>query len=209
MTKVKICGITTLADARYASGAGADYLGFIQHPESSRYVAPETARDIINWVYGAQPVGVFVDLDANRVNELCDLAGFEFAQLHGSESPAYCEWIDRPIIKAIRVEPNVTAEALQQEMDAYAHIAEYLLLDTASSQGFGGTGQAFDWAILGRVKSPLPIFLAGGLNPQNVREAVQQAHPHAVDVASGVEEAPGAKDFAKIDAFISAVRSHS
>ena len=128
MTKVKICGITNLADARFASGAGAEYLGFIQHESSPRYISPDLAKDIISWVYGAHPVGVFVDKPADEVNSICEKAGFSFAQLHGSESAAYCEWIDRPIIKAIPVTPESTAESLQQAMNVYAHVAEFLLL---------------------------------------------------------------------------------
>jgi phosphoribosylanthranilate isomerase len=220
MTKVKICGITTLADARYASGAGADYLGFIQHEGSQRFVAPDMARDIINWVYGAQSVGVFVDKDAEKVNEICDLTGFEFVQLHGSESPSYCQWIDRPIIKALRIEPGTTAQSLQEEMEAFAEVAEFFLLDTALATipaasgppfggvgSFGGLGISFDWSILRSLKSPLPFFLAGGLHAENVLEAIRIASPYCVDVSSGVEESPGIKDFLKLDAFMTQLGS--
>jgi len=156
-------------------------------------------------VYGAHPVGVFVDKPADEVNSICDMAGFSFAQLHGSESAAYCEWIDRPIIKAIPVTPDSTAESLQREMDVYAHVAEYILLDTATATSFGGTGAAFDWSILTGIEAPLPLFLAGGLNAQNVMEAISSCSPFAVDVASGVEESPGRKDYVQIDAFMQAI----
>ena len=205
MTKVKICGITNLADARFASGAGAEYLGFIQHESSPRYISPDLAKDIISWVYGAHPVGVFVDKPADEVNSICEKAGFSFAQLHGSESAAYCEWIDRPIIKAIPVTQESTAESLQQAMNVYAHVAEFLLLDTASATSFGGSGKAFDWSILAGIQAPLPLFLAGGLNVQNVAAAISACSPYAVDVASGVEESPGKKDYVQIDAFMQAV----
>jgi len=206
MTKIKICGTTNLADARYASGAGADFLGFVQHEASPRFVTPEMAKDIISWVYGAKPVGVFVDKPADEVNTVCDFAGFEFVQLHGSETPAYCEWIDRPIIKAIRVTATTTREDLSREMDLFTGVSEYFLLDTSSQEGFGGTGNVFDWNILSGFEAPLPFFLAGGLSPLNIADALARSSPFAVDVASGVEEEPGIKDFAKIDAFIAAIQ---
>ncbi len=211
MTKVKICGITTLADARYASGAGADYLGFIQFEGSPRYVAPDVARDIINWVYGSKPVGVFVNEDAERVNEICELAGFDYVQLHGDETPTYCQWMDRPVIKAIRVGPGDTSKTIQDQIDAFAEVAEYILLDTATSSEsehptFGGTGASFDWSILQQVSSPLPIFLAGGLRSETAAKAIREVSPYALDVSSGVEESAGRKDFEKIDTFMSEVR---
>lgn len=204
MTQIKICGITNLADARYASGANANFLGFVQDPLSQRYVTPDKARDIINWVYGARTVGVFVNEEADEVNRIADLAGFDFVQLHGEESAGYCEWIDRPIIKAIRVEPEIKSSVLARRAREYAEIAEYILFDTAVANMPGGTGQLFDWSILEHISTDLPFFLAGGLTPENAALAINAVHPFGLDVSSGVEDAPGQKDFDRIDAFMAA-----
>lgn len=211
MTKVKICGITSLADARFASGAGADFLGFIQVPNSPRYLAPDLARDIINWVYGSQAVGVFVNEDADRVNEICDKAGFAYAQLHGNETAAYCEWIDRPIIKAIRIGPSDSSVTIQEQIHSFEAVVEYFLFDSMGTTSndpanFGGTGRTFDWSLLNQLEIPRPFFLAGGLSVENAKQAILEAAPFALDVSSGVEESKGVKDFSKIDAFMMQVR---
>jgi len=209
MTQIKICGITNLADARYASGAGADFLGFIQHEASPRYIAPDMARDIISWVYGARPVGVFVDRDAEEVNQICKKAGFEFAQLHGDESVEYCQQMDQPIIKVFHVDSQTSADNLKNEYAKFEGIAEYFLVDTGSETSPGGTGKTFDWSILEQLSSPLPLFLAGGLTPENIFEAVTRVGPFGVDVSSGVEESPGKKDFERIDDFVRAIRNEA
>lgn len=206
MTHIKVCGITNLADARYASGAGADFLGFIQHPESPRYVEHGLARDIIAWVYGAQSVGVFVDRPADEVNKICDQVGFDFVQLHGAETVAYCHEIDRPIIKAFKVWRHTQASELETLMDAYKDVAEYFLLDTGSVAAAGGTGESFDWSVVEDLAASRPFFLAGGLSPENVAEAVDRVNPFGLDVSSGVEESPGVKDFGRVDAFIEQAR---
>lgn len=203
--KIKICGLTSLADARYCAGAGADYLGFIQHPESPRYIAPDQAREIIDWLYGPTPVGVFVDADAGTVNRTADAAGFELVQLHGDEPPALCRAVERPVIKALRVAEETTAEALLAEVERYAEVADYLLLDTDRGGRFGGTGEAFDWSVAREVAQGLPMFLAGGLTPENVGAAVEAVRPFAVDVSSGVEQAPGVKDFDRLADFFDAL----
>ena len=200
--KIKIWGITNLADARYASGAGADFLGFVQHESSPRFVEPKLAKDIIVWLYGAQTVGVFVNKPAEEVNRISDLAGFDFVQLHGDESREYCEWIDRPIIKVIRVHQDWTSEELHRAASPFIDIAEYLLLDTHSKTEYGGTGESFDWSILKNFDPGLPFFLAGGLNPENVEEAIRLCDPFGIDASSGIESEPGQKDFEKIDAFM-------
>ena len=206
MTHIKICGITNLADARYASGAGADLLGFIQHEDSPRYVEPKLARDIIDWIHGAQPVGVFVNTPVEEVNRISEMAGFEWVQLHGSETPAECDAIDRPVIKAIRVFPGTTASEIEMALAAYADVVDRFLIDTGSDATAGGTGDVFDWNLLSDLDIPCPWFLAGGLNPDNVGKALARLDPFGVDVASGVEEAPGRKDFDAIDRFVEAVR---
>lgn len=209
-TKIKICGITNLADARYAAGAGADFLGFILKPESPRYVEPSLARDIIEWVHGPATIGVFADEPTDTINETARLAGFDLVQLHGRESPEDCAGCSLPVIKVIHVGTSGPSSATTQDelldvASQYADAATYLLLDTArAGGGSGGTGTTFDWSIIPDL--PLPFFLAGGLNPTNVAAAIRSVHPWAVDVASGVEEAPSRKDFERIDAFIQAVK---
>ncbi len=206
MTRIKICGITNLADARYASGAGADFLGFVQHSGSPRYIESESAKDIIAWLYGARPVGVFVNETASVVNETCDRVGFEFVQLHGDETVPYCEDIDRPIIKVIRVGEDMNRDSLRSIMSEFEDVSEYFLLDTKTDAEYGGSGKSFDWSIPQDQSFVRPIFLAGGLNSDNVATAIDRISPFAVDASSSLEESPGQKDFGKIDAFIRAVR---
>jgi len=206
MTQIKICGITNLADARYASGAGANFLGFIQHEQSPRFIDPTMAKDIIGWLYGAHTVGVFVNRDPEEVNRICSLAGFEFAQLHGGETLEYCQLIDHPIIKVFHVDSRTDAADLIAEMSRFEDVAEYFLFDTGAEQEAGGTGKVFDWSRIQGISTPRPFFVAGGLGPENVGQAISRLGPFGVDVSSGVEESAGQKDFELIDAFVSAVR---
>lgn len=206
MTHIKICGITNLADARYASGAGADLLGFIQHEASPRFVDPGLARDIIAWIHGAESVGVFVDRPAEDVNKTVAATGFDWVQLHGSESPAYCSQIEGRVIKAVRVFPGTSATEIELALSAYADVVDAFLVDTGSATAAGGTGETFDWSVLEGVDFPRPWLLAGGLNPANITSALERLSPWGVDVASGVEEKPGQKDFEAIDQFVQAVR---
>lgn len=199
--KVKICGLTNLEDARFCAGAGADFLGFIQYPKSPRYVAPETAKEIIAWMYGPEPVGVFVNEDVATVNRTAEAAGFALVQLHGNEPPALCAQIERPVIKAFRIRPGATADHLRAQMAPYrAHVA-YFLLDTHHPTRWGGTGETFDWHHARALAADFPILLAGGLNTANVEDAVRQVRPLGVDLSSSLEAAPGKKDFDKLNAF--------
>ena len=209
-TRIKICGITNLADARYAAGAGADYLGFILHRGSPRFVGAEMARDIREWLYGPETVGVFVDADPSVVREAVDIASFDLVQFHGSESPEACASAGVPVIKVIHIGGSGPAAAqspseILEVAERYRDSASYLLLDTARGGLSGGTGQPFDWSMVPEL--PLPFFVAGGLTPENVGLAIASCRPFAVDTSSGVEEAPGRKDFDLIDAFSAAVRT--
>lgn len=203
--KVKICGITRLEDARFCAGLGADFLGFIQHSGSPRYVSPERAREIIGWISGVHAVGVFVNEPPDAVNAACDAAGFAYAQLHGNETVAECEAIDRPIIKAFRVLHDAAAEQLRHVMDPYRDVVEVFLLDTHSTSLWGGTGESFNWRLARELSGDFPILLAGGITPGNVVEAVETMRPWGVDLSSGVEESPGIKDFDKLTAFFGAL----
>lgn len=203
--KVKICGITTLEDARYAAGAGADFLGFVQYPGSPRYIAPKQARQIIEWVYGSEPVGVFVNEDANTINQIADEAGFNYVQLHGTEPPDICAQLERPVIKAIHVTPDATELSLRMQMDPYRDHVALFLLDTRQTGLWGGTGTPFDWPTARHLVADFPLLLAGGISAENVEEAVRIVQPLGIDLSSSVESAPGLKDFDKLQAFFDVV----
>ncbi len=204
---VKICGITTLEDARFAAAAGADMLGFIQHPDSQRHVDTRHARDIIEWICGPKCVGVFVDRSCATVNELTDKAGFNYVQLHGSESPGYCMQIARPIIKTFRVRSNTRAEELRNRMAPYKALVRYFLLDTHHSVLRGGTGRTFDWTVAAQLAAEFPIIAAGGIGPENVLAAIKAAQPAGIDCSSRLEYRPGRKDFDRVARLIEQVRS--
>ncbi len=204
--RTKICGLTRLEDARFASGALADYLGFIFWPGSKRFIRPEDAKEIINWLEGPECVGVFVNQGIDEVNDSAHIAGVDYVQLHGEESPDFCRLMEHKIIKAFRVSPEMTEDHLRYLMDPYTNVVDFFLFDTFVKGEPGGTGKTFDWEVLYEISEDYPLFLSGGLTPQNVMTAMKKVHPFAVDVSSGVEEAPGIKDFVKLDSFFEAVR---
>ncbi|MEZ4701752.1 MAG: phosphoribosylanthranilate isomerase [Rhodothermales bacterium] len=197
-TRVKICGITTLADARFCAGAGVDYLGFIQYPPSPRFIPADEAAEIIAWLYGAEPVGVFVNATADEVNAACARAGFAIAQLSGQENLATCRAIDKPVIKTLHVQPDATPDALRREMDHYAPHVTAFLLDTAKAGLWGGTGQTFNWDVAAALSAEYDLFVAGGLHAGNVADVIERVRPYGIDLSSGVEYAPGKKDFDKL-----------
>lgn len=204
--RLKVCGITELEDARYLAGAGADYLGFVQHEDSPRYAPPSLAREIIEWVHGPKPVGVFVNDGAAEINAAIDEAGFELAQLHGQEPPHVVEQVDCPVIKAIHVRNDAAPEQLRTLFERYEDTADYFLLDTHNSSVWGGTGESFNWRLARELSSDYPIFLAGGIDADNVQRAAETMRPFAIDLSSSLEDHPGEKNFAKIDAFMDAFR---
>ncbi len=207
--RVKICGLTTLADARFCAGAGADYLGFIQHPPSPRYILPEKVHKIKEWIYGPQTVGVFVNVDAETVNRSCETAGFDLIQLHGDESPAYCRRMTRPVIKAFPVQPNDSIRSLARMMTAYENCVETFLLDTWHPDLSGGTGQSFDWNVAKGLVSDFPIILAGGINIENVHDAIETVSPWGIDLSSGLEDAPGHKNFDLVTRFFDLISENA
>ena len=206
-TKVKICGITQLADARYCAGAGVDYLGFIQYPDSPRYVEPKAAKEIIDWIEGVEAVGVFVNEDAETINARCREAGFTVAQLHGHEPPEVVEAVEVPVIKSFRVQHDASSEQLRALMLPYKDVAEFVLLDTHKTSLWGGTGESFNWRLARELSGEFPLFLAGGISAENVQEAIDTMRPYAVDLSSSVESAPGVKDFDKLYDFFEAYRA--
>jgi phosphoribosylanthranilate isomerase len=195
--KVKICGVTGRDDARIAVAAGADYLGVNFWPGSPRVVDVRQARAIADAAPEVLLVGVFVDAPREEVVRTAAQVPLALLQFHGSEPPEYCRGWTQPIIKALRVPPTVAAMALAEP---FAGIA-YLLVDAYVSGQPGGTGtRVADDALAGMARDRL--FLAGGLTPDNVADAVRRVRPFAVDVASGVEERVGVKDHEKIQQFI-------
>ena len=205
-TKVKICGLTTLEDARFASGALADYLGFIFYKGSPRYVEPAKAGAIINWIEGPEKVGVFVNQPLDDVNTIAKQTGIDLIQLHGNESPEYCELVDKSVIKAFHVSMETTADELSSEIKKYQQVADYFLFDTKMDGAWGGTGKTFNWSILTNLPEDKPFFLSGGLNAENIQRAINTVNPAVVDLSSGLEESPGLKDFDKIERFFDEMR---
>lgn len=206
-TKVKVCGITTLEDARFAAGALADYLGFIFYDKSPRYIEPAKAGAIINWIEGPQKVGVFVNQALDDVNDIATQTGIDLVQLHGDESPGYCDMINFPVIKVFHITSETNADELASDIEVYKNSADYFLFDTKIDGLYGGTGKTFDWKLLENLSMGKSFFLSGGLNAQNVSEAIDKVSPDVVDLSSGLEESPGLKDFDKIEEFFDVMRS--
>ncbi len=202
MIRIKICGITNLEDALLAADLGAHALGFIFYPKSPRKVAPEAAREIIRRLPPfVVSVGVFVDEDAAMVRDLAASLGLDWVQLHGQESPDYCRSLGRRVIKGCRVQDESSLAGLAP----YQGAVQAFLLDTYKKGQAGGTGESFDWRLAREARKYGPIILAGGLTPENIGRAISEAQPQAVDVASGVEAAPGKKDPEKLRAFFAAI----
>ena len=202
-TRIKVCGITGLEDARAAVAAGADALGFIFVEQSPRVVTPDMARSITAELPPfVDRVGVFRDEEIDFVKEIVSYCRLSLVQLHGNETPEYCSKMAGSAIKAFRIRP----ETESQELAAYADTASGFLLDTYHEHIAGGTGSAFDWKLVEQIRPPGPVILAGGLSPENVGEAIRQVKPFAVDVNSGVEYQPGRKDADKLKIFVDEVR---
>jgi phosphoribosylanthranilate isomerase len=200
--RIKICGITNVADAIAAVDAGADALGFMFYERSKRYVTPDAVAEIVDQLPPfVMRVGVFVDPSVETVNETTSTCGITALQFHGSESPEFCGQFGLPVIKAFRITDKNSLEALPQ------YQTSAWLLDSDVPGQLGGTGAKFDWSLAQRATSlGRPVILAGGLTPENVAAAVREVRPYGVDVSSGVELAPGRKDAQRVKAFIRAAR---
>jgi len=202
-TRTKICGINREEDARAVARNGADALGLVFFEKSPRYVDVQQANLLMQAIPPfVSVVGLFVNPSADEVRKVLNQVPLDVLQFHGEEPPEFCVQFGRPYLKAIRVKPSVD---LVQCAAFYAS-AQGLLLDAYVEGTHGGTGESFDWRLIPH-DLPLPVILSGGLHPGNVAEAVKQVRPYAVDVSSGVEEAKGIKDMAKIAAFINEVNS--
>ncbi len=203
--KVKVCGITSLSDAVAAAILGADALGFIFYKKSPRFIEPERARKIISRLPPmVKTVGVFVDEEPENIKEIGEICGLDLFQLHGEESPELCKGLMPRSLKAIRIRDK----ARDEEIHAYKDSVRGILLDTWSKHAKGGTGKTFNWKIARDIVKgfEVPVILAGGLNPENIRDAVKKVRPYGVDVSSGVEKAPGVKDHGLLEEFFMALK---
>lgn len=197
---LKICGMTRLTDALHATREGATAIGFVFWPRSPRYITPERAAEIITELPSAvTKVGVFVNEPIDSIRAIVTAARLDVVQLHGDEPPAYSDAISHPIFRSMTL------------MDAEAVMAAWpagtpLLLDAADRERRGGTGITVDWSPAADLARRRRVILAGGLTPENVGDAIAVVNPYGVDVASGVEDAPGAKNFAKVTRFLANAR---
>lgn len=202
MTRVKFCGFTHQDDVAHAVALGADALGFVFYGPSSRYVSPEHAKALTRFVPAfVTRVGLFVNEDAEAVQRIFELARLNLIQYHGEESPEFCDAVGLPYIKAFRVQKGMD---LRVEMDRYPNASGFLLDAYVKGQP-GGTGERFDWELI--PQSHAPIILAGGLTPENAKDAIDQVSPWALDVSGGIEIKPGRKDPDKMVRFMNACRN--
>jgi phosphoribosylanthranilate isomerase len=202
MTKVKICGITNLDDARVAVDAGADMLGLIFYPPSPRYVTPEQAQTIVASVPSSLPViGVFVNADAETISRIARVSGVQMVQLHGEESPELCHQLSWPVVKTFRFTAQVQPEMMRQYT-----VAAYLI-EGFHADLYGGGGAVADWQRAATLQQYGRIMLAGGLTADNVAAAIRTVRPYAVDVCSGVEATPGKKDGHKVRVFVARAKT--
>lgn len=207
----KICGITTTEALDAAIAGGADYIGFVFFPKSPRHLEVDKARDLAKIARGkVKIVALTVDADDETLQEIVDNIAPDALQLHGNETPLRVAEIrqkfGRAVIKAI---PVATAEDVAQARD-YAGAVDLILFDAKAVQGSdlpGGNGRTFDWAALDGVADIPPFMLSGGLDPENVADAIERTRPIVVDVSSGVETAPGVKDPERIRRFLQAAKT--
>jgi len=203
MAKIKVCGMTNLADAEHAARHGAWAIGLIHHPDSPRYVEPAVAEEIgATLKRHCEIAGVFVNSPLDQVIEAAERENLSLIQFHGEEGPSFCTEAARRtgarVIKAMRV----TSAADVQAAEAFR--TDFHLFDAYWHGVHGGTGQSFDWGLVAKRRSKVPMILAGGLTAENVADAIDLVRPYAVDVVSGVEAEPGRKDPAKVEAFLEA-----
>jgi phosphoribosylanthranilate isomerase len=203
MTKIKICGITNKVDAIAAADLGVDMLGFVFYNKSKRYVDAHEVAEIVNELpENVSRVGVFVNEDKDAVIRIAEDAFLDTLQFHGDETPKYCEFFKDKykVIKAFKLR----SRADLKQVNSYD--TDYYLFDTFQTDCPGGTGKRFDWTMLKDFEILKPMILSGGLDPDNVKAAIKEVAPFAVDVSSGVESAPGKKDPKLLKKFVDNVR---
>lgn len=201
-TRIKICGITRVEDARAAAQAGADAIGLVFYPPSPRFLRLDQARRLQNAVPPlVSTVGLFVNPPAGEVRAVLERVRPAMLQFHGEETPAFCEQFGVPYVKACRVKPGVD---LLEYLRPFSGAAGWLL--DSHVEEYGGVGESFDWSLV-PAERIRPLVLSGGLTRENVGGAIRRVRPWAVDVSSGVESSKGIKDAARIAAFIAEVRN--
>jgi phosphoribosylanthranilate isomerase len=202
MTIIKICGIKTLKDALATIEAGADFLGFNFYPKSVRFIEKFDCAEITSVLKRAHPqvklVGVFVNSSVEEIKDILQTCHLDLAQLHGDETPEIFAPLAPHAFRAFRGIPESNAGYERNE-------APFMLIDAAVKGVYGGSGVTADWTAAAGLAKKYPFLLAGGLTPENVADAVRQVRPWGVDVASGVESAPGEKDAGKMKAFVRAI----
>ena len=216
MFRIKICGVTNVADAVLAAEAGADAVGLNFYEKSPRCVSASVAATIGSALSDRiDPVGVFVNASADAISKVCDVAFLRIVQLHGDEQPDFVKLLIRDpaitIIRAWGIDPRGMDAVYEDVLACYGagRMPDAVLVDAAVAGMYGGTGRMIDWKRLINYEESIgkiPLILAGGLAPENVAEAIRVVRPHAVDVASGVESSPGKKDPAKVRDFVTAAR---
>ena len=208
MARVKICGVTNVSDAQRAADLGAWALGMVLWPGSPRRCArDEAARISAALRRRTELAGVFVDASLDTVARAADELGLTLVQLHGDEGPSYCAEVARrtgcKVIKAVKVRTQADLRGLR------SFHTDFHLLDAGSPVAPGGTGATWDWALIDELTGGVPVIASGGLNPDNVADAIRALRPYAVDTASGTESEPGVKDPAKLEAFFAAAAEAS
>ncbi len=207
MVKVKVCGMTNERDVREAVELKVWAVGFIFVKDSRRYIFPKKAKELIRLLTPeVLPVGVFVNEKKEAIKKIVNFCGLKAVQLHGDESPDFCLKMRQKkwrVIKAFRVGPDFRVQ------DTESYQVDWMMFDAFSKKIYGGTGKTFDWKLLRSIKNKRRLILSGGLNPENVSQAIRMVQPFAVDVSSGIERQPGVKCHRKMTEFFNNIRQQT
>ena len=203
MIQTKVCGITNISDALFSIKCGASAVGFVFYKKSERYISYNDAFDVIKYLPpGTAKIGVYVNEDAKMVNDSSKKLNLDYVQLHGDESASFCKDINFPIIKAFRIkDDSFKSQILKYNVSVF-------LFDTFTRKDYGGTGKIFNWELI-KQGFQRPFIHSGGLNINNVLDAINVTNPDAIDISSGLEDYPGKKDHEKIFEFFKLIRNTS
>tara|TARA_Y100000766_G_scaffold149679_1_gene128600 strand:+ start:5185 stop:5817 length:633 start_codon:yes stop_codon:yes gene_type:complete len=203
LIQTKVCGITNISDALFSIKCGASAVGFVFYKKSERYISYNDAFDVIKYLPpGTAKIGVYVNEDAKMVNDSSKKLNLDYVQLHGDESASFCKDINFPIIKAFRIkDDSFKSQILKYNVSVF-------LFDTFTKKDYGGTGKIFNWELI-KQGFQRPFIHSGGLNINNVLDAINVTNPDAIDISSGLEDYPGKKDHEKIFEFFKLIRNTS
>ena len=203
MIQTKVCGITNISDALFSIKCGASAVGVVFYKKSERYISYNDAFDVIKYLPpGTAKIGVYVNEDAKMVNDSSKKLNLDYVQLHGDESASFCKDINFPIIKAFRIkDDSFKSQVLKYNVSVF-------LFDTFTKKDYGGTGKIFNWELI-KQGFQRPFIHSGGLNINNVLDAINVTNPDAIDISSGLEDYPGKKDHEKIFEFFKLIRNTS